>query len=99
MDTPLFEKLVSIRRHLHQHPELSFTEFETAAFVETQLGELAIPFERIALTGVIGTLTKGEGPTIILRADMDALPVTEESGVLFPSQTQGIMHACGHDLH
>jgi amidohydrolase len=99
MDTQLFEKLVSFRRHLHQHPELSFTEFQTAAFVETQLDELAIPAERIALTGVIGTLAKGEGPTIILRADMDALPVIEESGVSFPSQTEGIMHACGHDIH
>jgi len=99
MDTRLFEKLVSIRRHLHQDPELSFTEFKTAAFVENQLTELGIPHERIALTGIIATLTKGEGPTIILRADMDALPITEESGVPFPSQTKGIMHACGHDIH
>ncbi|HEY6899483.1 MAG TPA: amidohydrolase, partial [Puia sp.] len=99
MDSQLFEKLVSIRRHLHQHPELSFTEFKTAEFVERQLAELAIPTERVALTGVIGTLRKGEGPTVILRADMDALPVTEESGVDFPSKTPGIMHACGHDIH
>ena len=99
MDAQLFDKLVSIRRHLHQHPELSFTEFKTAAFVESQLAELSIPTERLALTGVIGTLTKGEGPTIILRADMDALPINEESGVPFPSQTEGIMHACGHDIH
>ena len=99
MDAQLFDKLISIRRHLHQNPELSFTEFKTAAFVETQLSELAIPAERIALTGVIGTIAKGEGPTIILRADMDALPITEESGVPFPSQTEGVMHACGHDIH
>jgi amidohydrolase len=99
MDTQLFEQLVSIRRHLHQNPELSFTEFKTARFVETRLAELGIPTERIALTGVIGTLAKGEGPTIILRADMDALPVLEDSGVSFPSNTEGVMHACGHDLH
>jgi len=99
MDTQLFQKLVSIRRHLHQHPELSFTEFRTAGYVEEQLTELAIPHQRIALTGIIATLEKGEGPTIILRADMDALPITEESGVDFPSQNSGVMHACGHDIH
>jgi len=99
MDTQLFDKLVSIRRHLHQNPELSFTEFKTAAFVETQLSQLDIPIERLALTGVIGTIAKGGGPTVVLRADMDALPILEESGVPFPSQTEGIMHACGHDIH
>ncbi|MBS1664003.1 MAG: amidohydrolase [Bacteroidetes bacterium] len=99
MDSQLFEKLVSIRRHLHQHPELSFTEFKTAEFVESQLAALSIPTQRVALTGVIGTLKKGDGPTVILRADMDALPVTEDSGVDFPSKTDGIMHACGHDIH
>jgi len=99
MDATLFDKLVSIRRHLHQNPELSFTEFKTAAFVESQLAGLAIPTERLALTGVIGTLKKGEGPTVILRADMDALPIDEESGVAFPSLTEGVMHACGHDIH
>ena len=99
MDAQLFNKLVSIRRQLHQHPELSFTELKTAALVETHLRELSIPTERVALTGVIGTLCKGAGPTVVLRADMDALPVVEESGVDFPSQTEGIMHACGHDIH
>src|ERR1700748_292685 len=99
MDALLFDKLVAIRRHLHQHPELSFTEFKTASFVEDQLRELGIPAQRIALTGIIATLQKGTGPTVILRADMDALPITEESGVSFPSQQNGVMHACGHDLH
>ncbi|HEY4334626.1 MAG TPA: M20 family metallopeptidase [Puia sp.] len=99
MDSQLFDQLVSIRRHLHQNPELSFTEFKTAQFVETQLAGLGIPTERIALTGVIGTLAKGEGPTIILRADIDALPIVEDSGVPFPSNTEGVMHACGHDIH
>lgn len=99
MDSQLFDRLVNIRRHLHQNPELSFTEFKTAALVESELTALAIPSERVALTGVIGTLKKGAGPVIVLRADMDALPVTEESGVAFPSQTEGVMHACGHDIH
>ena len=99
MNARLFEKLVSIRRHLHQNPELSFTEFKTAGFVEQQLTELGIPHQRIALTGVIATLAKGAGPTIVLRADMDALPITEDSGVPFPSRTNGVMHACGHDIH
>lgn len=99
MDAQLFDKLVAIRRHLHQNPELSFTEFKTAMFVESQLASLTIPTERLALTGVIGTLKKGEGPTVILRADIDALPIFEESGVSFPSQTEGVMHACGHDIH
>ena len=99
MDDKLFNRLIAIRRNLHQNPELSFTEFKTAALVETELAVLAIPTERVALTGVIGTLRKGEGPTIVLRADMDALPVLEESGVSFPSKTDGVMHACGHDIH
>lgn len=99
MDDKLFDRLVAIRRDLHQNPELSFTEFRTAALVETELAALGIPTQRVALTGVIGTLRKGEGPTIVLRADMDALPVLEESGVSFPSKTDGVMHACGHDIH
>jgi amidohydrolase len=99
MDHQLFDRLVTIRRSLHQNPELSFTEFKTAAFVDAQLAALSIPTERVALTGVIGTLRKGEGPTIVLRADMDALPIVEDSGVPFPSGTEGVMHACGHDIH
>ena len=99
MDDKLFDRLVAIRRDLHQNPELSFTEFRTAVLVETELAALGIPTERVALTGVIGTLRKGEGRTIVIRADMDALPVLEESGVSFPSKTDGVMHACGHDIH
>jgi amidohydrolase len=78
---------------------LGFTEFKTSAFIETQLTELCIPVEPIALTGLIGTLTKGIGPTVILRADMDALPVVEPKEAPFRSQNEGVMHACGHDLH
>jgi amidohydrolase len=99
METTLFSKLVGIRRRLHENPELSFHEFQTSAFLESQLTELGIPVEKVASTGLIGTLKKGDGPTVILRADMDALPVEEASGVSFPSKNKGTMHACGHDLH
>ena len=99
MDSQLFGRLVGIRRQLHQHPELGFTEFKTAALVESFLQELDIPVERVAVTGVVGTLKKGEGPTVMIRADMDALPVLEDTGLPFSSLTEGLMHACGHDLH
>ena len=99
METTLFSKLVGIRRRLHENPELSFHEFQTSAFLEGQLTELGIPVEKVASTGLIGTLKKGDGPTVILRADMDALPVEEASGVPFSSKNKGTMHACGHDLH
>lgn len=99
MEEQLFNALVRIRRQLHQNPELSFTEFKTSALVMEQFREMGIPTEQVAKTGVIGTLTKGTGPTVVLRADMDALPVLEDSGVSFPSLTEGVMHACGHDLH
>jgi amidohydrolase len=99
METTLFSKLVGIRRRLHENPELSFHEFQTSAFLEAQLTELGIPVEKVASTGLIGTLKKGDGPTVILRADMDALPVEEASGVPFSSKNKGTMHACGHDLH
>ena len=99
MEEQLFDRLVAIRCQLHQYPELSFNEFKTSALVEGQLRELGISVESVAKTGLIGTLSKGEGPTVLLRADMDALPVLEDSGVSFPSLTEGVMHACGHDLH
>jgi amidohydrolase len=99
MEEQLFDRLVAIRRQLHQYPELSFNEYRTSALIEAQLRELDISVESVAQTGLIGTLKKGEGPTVVLRADMDALPVLEDSGVEFPSRTEGVMHACGHDLH
>src|ERR1700739_426892 len=92
---------ISIRHHLHAHPELSFREFETSAFIQNKLKEFGIPFEIKATTGVIG-LIKGKNPgkrIIALRADMDALPITEENNVDYKSQYPGIMHACGHDVH
>src|ERR1700753_759247 len=99
MNQELFEKLVGIRRHLHRHPELGFTEFKTSELIKSRLEELSIPTESVAVTGLIGTLKKGDGPTVILRADMDALPVVEPRDAPFRSETEGVMHACGHDLH
>jgi amidohydrolase len=89
------------RRHLHAHPELSFHEHETAAFVRKRLesfGGLALASP--TQTSVVATLRGGRpGPTLALRADMDALPIQEESGLEFTSETAGVMHACGHDAH
>ena len=92
---------IQIRHHLHAHPELSYQEFKTAAFVQEQLQKLHIPFEIKATTGVVGLLAgKNPGSRVIaLRADMDALPIKEENNVAYKSQNEGIMHACGHDVH
>jgi len=92
---------IEIRRHLHAHPELSYKEFQTSAFVQEKLKGLGIPFEIKATTGVVGIL-KGRNPekrVIALRADMDALPIQEENAIPYKSQNEGIMHACGHDAH
>jgi amidohydrolase len=94
--------VIANRRHLHQHPELSFHEFETQKFVELQLQLIGITdFERVANTGIVA-LIKGKNPTkkvIALRGDMDALPITEENNTDYISQNIGVMHACGHDVH
>lgn len=98
----IHEDTVSMRRHLHQHPELSFQEHQTAAFVKAKLDELSIPYQTMADTGVVGEIT-GElpapGRVVALRADMDALPIQEVDGRPYGSQNAGVMHACGHDAH
>jgi amidohydrolase len=94
-------EFVLIRQHLHAHPELSYQEFETSRFVQLKLKEYGIPFEVKATTGVVGLL-KGKNPgsrVIALRADMDALPIKEENEVPYKSTNEGVMHACGHDVH
>jgi len=93
--------VVDIRHHLHRHPELSFREFETAAFVASRLKEMGIPVkENVAGTGVTGLIEgKPGGRTVALRADMDALPIQEANDVPYRSLVQGVMHACGHDVH
>ena len=96
--TPEF---IEIRRHIHANPELSYQEFETSKFVQQKLTEFGIPFEIKATTGVVG-LIKGKNPEnriIALRADMDALPIKEENEVPYKSKVDGVMHACGHDVH
>lgn len=92
---------IEVRHHLHAHPELSYQEFETSKFVQQKLAEFNIPFEVKATTGVIG-LIKGKNPDsriVALRADMDALPINEQNDIPYKSTKQGVMHACGHDVH
>ena len=92
---------ISIRHHLHAHPELSYQEFRTSAFVQQKLAETGIPFRVMAETGVVG-LIRGKNPdrrVIALRADMDALPIREENDIPYKSKNVGVMHACGHDVH
>ena len=100
-DANLFKRLVAFRRDLHQHPELSWQEVRTADRVCEFLDDLGIHYRRgIAGTGIIADLPgTSEGPVIALRADMDALPIREETGLPFESKHDGIMHACGHDGH
>jgi amidohydrolase len=97
-----YDSVLAIRKHLHAHPELSFHEFETAKFVEQQLREIGIThFERKAGTGITFMLDGAEdnGKVIALRADMDALPIQEANDVPYKSKNEGVMHACGHDVH
>ena len=92
---------IEIRHHLHAHPELSYKEFETSKYIQQKLATIGIPFEIKATTGVIG-LVKGKNPdkkVIALRADIDALPIKEENSINYKSQNEGVMHACGHDVH
>ena len=96
-----FQDTVNNRRFLHQNPELSFEEYQTSAFVKRVLDDLQIPYESMANTGVVA-LIKGDLPSdkvLALRADMDALPITEVEGRSYGSQNIGVMHACGHDVH
>lgn len=90
----------NVRRHLHMYPELSGREYETARYVYTQLKSMGLkPSYCIGKTGVSAVLSSGNGPTVVLRADIDALPVAEQNTVFFKSKHDGVMHACGHDIH
>jgi amidohydrolase len=98
----LYADVLEIRRHLHRHPELSFREYNTSAYICEQLDLLGIVYRKgIAGTGIVAEISgkKGPGKTIALRADMDALPLREENDVEYRSVNDGIMHACGHDVH
>lgn len=100
LDADLEERIVRLRRDLHQHPELSWQEHETADRLCTALDERDIAYRRIAETGIVADLPGPAGvPVVALRADMDALPIYEETGLPFASVRPGVMHACGHDGH
>lgn len=108
MQKDVLDNLISIRRKLHANPELGYQEYETAELICKELDKLGIPYKKnIAKTGVVATLTKGSGPGIVLRADMDALPIKENTALEFKSTKQSkagnqdipLMHACGHDVH
>lgn len=95
----LAPKLVEIRRQIHRHPEFGFEEFETAKLVCRTLDQVGIRYRAgVARTGVIAEIGQGK-PVIALRADMDALPIRERTGLPFASEVPGMMHACGHDAH
>jgi amidohydrolase len=92
---------IADRRLLHAHPELSFSEQETSAFIKARLDALGIPWKAMVGTGVVGTIEGGHASNrmVALRADMDALPITELNTVDYASRNSGVMHACGHDAH
>ena len=92
--------IIDIRRELHKHPELMYEEVKTSALVRRELDKLGIEYQSpIAKTGVLASIGNGNGPCVALRADMDALPIHEETDVPFRSEIDGKMHACGHDCH
>ena len=97
-----FEEIRDIRRHIHAHPELSFHEFETSKYISSKLDEWGIPYQNgFVKTGIVATIS-GSNPDkkiSMLRADMDALPINEKNEVSYKSKNEGVMHACGHDVH
>lgn len=96
----VFERMVAVRRDLHQHPELSWEESRTADRIAHALDGLGIAYRRVAKTGLIADLPGDEGlPMVALRADTDALPIHERTDLPFASVNAGVMHACGHDGH
>src|SRR5262245_10605295 len=104
-----YPKLEPLYKHLHTHPELSLREEQTAARVADELEKLGFKVtRRIGGNGIVGVLSNGNGPTVLVRTDLDALPVTEQTSAAYAStvkvtdekgNTVGVMHACGHDMH
>ena len=101
MDKTLHDRLTRWRQHLHANPELTLHEHQTAAFVRDRLTEIGVPFTAgIGGHGIVGTISRGQSNRSVgLRADMDALPILETSGVPHASTNPNVMHACGHDGH
>lgn len=95
-----FDYGVEMRRYFHQYPELSWQEFNTSKKIKEELDKMEIPHKTVKETGVLGFIKgKNPGKKLGIRADIDALPVTEETGLDFASENEGVMHACGHDMH
>ena len=92
------DKLIKNRRYLHEHPETGFDLTETIAYVKSELTEMGYEVKECGKAGLTATVGKKEGKVFLIRADMDALPIKEESGVEFASKNSR-MHACGHDMH
>lgn len=97
----LNDELIALRRDFHAHPEIGYGEHRTAGIVEEYLRDLGMDPQRVSGTGVTAVLEGGssEGPVLLMRADLDALPIAEDTGLEFASQNSGVMHACGHDAH
>lgn len=94
-----FDKMREQYEHLHRNPEIGLAEHDTAEFIEQALSDAGLDTQRIGGTGVVALIENGDGPTVLGRADMDALSVKEDTGLDYASQRQGFMHACGHDTH
>lgn len=95
------DSLIALRRHFHEHPELAFEEFETSKKIQSELDAIGVPYRVLGgETGILATIEGAKpGKTILLRGDIDALPVSEETGASYASKNDGKMHACGHDCH
>jgi amidohydrolase len=101
LSTAYKKSFIDIRHQIHSNPELSYKEFETSSFIQSKLAEWGISYTVMATTGVVGII-EGKNPQeriVALRADIDALPITEENDVPYKSKNVGVMHACGHDVH
>jgi amidohydrolase len=96
----ILDDLEEVYKDVHRHPELSMGETRTSGIAAERLKQAGFDVTTgVGKTGVVGVLSNGDGPTVMLRADMDALPVTEQTGLDYASETDGVMHACGHDMH
>lgn len=94
------QELLRWRHHMHSHPELSWEEVQTTQFIQSELEKMGITsIEKPLSTGLVATITSGKGKTIALRADIDALPISEQNTCEYKSKNEGVMHACGHDVH
>lgn len=96
----IIKEVVDLRREFHQYPELGLEEYKTSERVESELRKIGLNTEKMHHTGIVATIKgKYEGPVLLYRTDMDGLPIKEETGLSFASRNEGVMHACGHDLH